>query len=541
MKKIFKALKFTGAVAFLILTLIACDKEFNSIDSDVLGKENSNFSTSLYNITPLAYNKKLEAVQINGLQSNLLGYYNDPLYGGTTASIITQLVPVAYDPDFGVNPEIESVVLNIPYFSTATGVENEVTTYKLDSLYGNASAPIKLTVYQSNYFLRDFNPEGDPNTAQNYFSKADRDLTNPTHNFAMSNNTTVDFDDQIIGLPILEVSNFTPSPLATEIITGTGEDEVKTYSIPALREELDNDFWKAAIIDKQDDPVLSNANNFKNYFRGLYIKTEAIADNGSMILLNLASTDANITINYTHGETDARTEATYVLNFNGNRLNTFINDYSFNSMPLADGDDGLGDEKLLLKGTAGSMTIIDLFGSEDLESLKADFIEGDNVKRLINEARLTIIEDEQSIDPDDENHEYDRIYAYDINNNNVTADYSFDPTENTAQPLNSKVVSLGQRDTIMIDNTIHKGYKIRITEHIKNIIFRDSMNTKLGLVISNNVNYITGVEIINNNDLERIPAATILTSRGTVLHGSNDNVDAKKRLKLEIYYTEPNN
>ena len=85
------------------------------------------------------------------------------------------------------------------------------------------------------------------------------------------------------------------------------------------------------------------------------------------------------------------------------------------------------------------------------------------------------------------------------------------------------------------------GYKIRITEHIKNIIFNDSTNTKLGLVISNNVNYAAGVEILNNADLEIVPAATILTSRGTALHGSNENVDTEKQMKLEIFFTEPNN
>ena len=544
MKKILKALKFIGAIAFLVLTFIACDKEFNSIDSDVLGKENSNFSTNKFDITPLAYNKKLENVQVNGLNSNLLGFYEDPLYGSTTASIVTQLTPLTLDPDFGVNPVIDSVVLRIPYFSTPISTdENNITEYRLDSLYGNPEAPIKLSIYQSNYLLRDFNPTGEPNAPQNYFSKADRDLTNPTHNFALSNNTSVDFDEQTIGGTIFEQLDFKPSAKATITKTGTGDDEVVTQSTPSFREKLDTDFWKAVIIDKEDDPVLSNANNFRNYFRGLYIKAEPASNDGSMILVNLASTDANITIHYTNGETDSRTQASYVLNFTGNRLNTFINDFSFNGIPLTDGDDSQGDNKLLLKGTAaGSMAIIDLFANEDFQALKDEFTDGDNALKLINEARLTIFEDQESIAADSDIHKYDRIYAYDLKNNNSTIDYAFDQTENTATPLNSKFVSLGQRDTINVNGVDRMGYKIRITEHIKNILLRDSLNTKLGLVVSNNVNYIANVNILNiADDVEGIPAATIITPRGTVLWGSNDNIDADLQMKLEIFYTEPNN
>lgn len=544
MKKIFKALKFIGAGAFLVLTFIACDKEFNSIDSDVLGKENSNFSTNKFDITPLAYNKKLENVQVNGLNSNLLGFYEDPIYGTTTASIVTQLTPLSFDPDFGVNPVIDSVIMRIPYFSTPIGTdENNGTEYRLDSLYGNVEAPIKLSIYQSDYLLRDFNPTGEPNSPQNYFSKADRDLTNPTHNFVFSNNTSVDFDQQIIGGPLFEKLDFKPSALATITKTGTGDDEAVTESTPSFREKLDNNFWKTLIIDKEDDPVLSNANNFRNYFRGLYIKAEPASIDGSMILVNLASTEANITIYYTNGETDSRTQTSFVLNFTGNRLNTFINDFSFNGIPLTDGDDNQGDNKLLLKGTAaGSMTIIDLFANEDFQALKDEFTDGDNALKLINEARLTIFEDHESINSDSQIHKYDRLYVYDLNNNTSTIDYAFDPTENTASPINSKVVHLGLRDTINVNGVERMGYKIRITEHIKNILLRDSLNTKLGLVVSNNVNYIANANILNiTDDVEGIPAATIITPRGTVLWGSNDNIETDLQMKLEIFYTEPNN
>ena len=57
MKNTLKALKPFGILTFILLVFFACDKEFNSIESDVLGKENSNFGTNKIDVDVLAYNK----------------------------------------------------------------------------------------------------------------------------------------------------------------------------------------------------------------------------------------------------------------------------------------------------------------------------------------------------------------------------------------------------------------------------------------------------------------------------------------------------
>src|SRR5690606_27722386 len=96
-------------------------------------------------------------------------------------------------------------------------------------------------------------------------------------------------------------------------------------------------------------------------------KAEAIGTAGNLILLNLASTDAKITIHYSYDNISApgeRSQSSYNLNLastssvNINRLNTFINNY----IPLTNGNKTLGDEKLYLKGAEGSMGVVDLFG-----------------------------------------------------------------------------------------------------------------------------------------------------------------------------------
>jgi hypothetical protein len=560
MKKIFKALNVTGAILFLMISFVACDKDFSTIESDVLGEDNFNFNKDKATLPIIAYNKKLDSLQINNLSSNLLGVFFDPVYGQTTASIISQIAPSGYGPDFGGNPVVDSVILSIPYYSRAL----TDSTYTIsDSLYGNA--PIRLSVYRNNYFLRDFDPNASNNTQQNYYSLSDGSI-NGTDNFARTSNTTINFDTNK-GELIYVDSSFVPSNKT--IITVTMDEDstvTKTKSPPAFRVHLDTAYWKTTIIGKQGQPELSNENNFKNYFRGLYFKAEAISGSGNMVLLNMASTDARITIYYTFddsGTPGKRTQSTYNLNLsssagvNINRINTFINNYSF---PLANGNKTLGDEKLYLKGTAGSMAVIDLFGGmvecanpdgstsliSALECFKKTYRKLDEngnylppvngqyaLKQLINEARLVIYEDESMAGPTDF-HKYDRIYVYDLKNNSTTTDYRVDPTSNTSQPISSRIVSLGQRDPNKL------AYKVRLTEHLNNILINDSINTKIGLVLSSNVNIVDGSKILNSNDVvTQVPSASIITPRGTVLHGTNATVPANKKMVLEVFFTKP--
>ena len=559
MKKIFKALKFTSFLLFIILAIVACDQDFNSIESDVVGLKN--FNTGSYPIPITSYNKKLDSLRINNLSANLLGVYNDPVYGQTKASIITQITPTEFDPSFGDNPVIDSVILTIPYYNKtiadSTDVDGNAVYSISDSLFG--SAPIKLSIFQNNYFLRDFNPNTELEAIQNYYSHAS-DAVNSNDNFAITETSTINFDDHK-GSLIYEDNAFIPSSDAI-VLKKVSKDGTETTErvAPALRTHLDTAFWTAAIIDKEGSDELRNANNFYNYFRGLYFKTEAINGDGNMLLFNINGTGSNITIYYSYDssvDSAEKLQDTYVLNFNGNKLNPFINNY--NLVSLENGDKTNGDEKLYLKGSEGSMAVVDIFsGNVDCDGVaetaiecfkkeyravdeKGDYIikNGDFVlKKLINEAILVVYEDETMNKPSEDYHKYDRIYAYDANNNIPLIDYNFDPSTNTADAYNSKFIHLGQR--IKDENGISK-FKIRITQHLNNILIKDSTNTKLGLVISTNVNYVSTSSILNSKDVVTgVPASSIITSRGTTIYGSNVNVPENKRMSLEIYFTESN-
>ena len=567
MKNIFKALKFPF-VSFLILSsFIACDKDFNVIESEVLGEDNTNFSTGIDTINAVAYNKRVDAVQINNLPSYLLGVFNDPEFGKTTASIVTQLTPSAasLNEDFGINPTIDSVVIHVPYFSSIESIDADGNNeYQLDSLYGDRSAKYKLTIHKNNYFLRDFNPFGEVNSSQNYFSKAE-DNPELLNNHALNGSQNINFDEYA-GEVIIDTV-FAPSAKATILKTGEGTDEIITRSVPAFRYTINSDtekgveqlnFWQQTIVARSGSDDLSSANNFRNYFRGFYLKSEPIEDKGNMILMNLGSSEANVTIYYTKGDSSLRTSDEYILNFSGNILNTFNNEFI---RPIENGDNINGDETLYLKGMEGSMAVVNLFGTEDsnnnmipdeLDNILMGFRKTDDngkfikdnsgnyvLKRLLNEAHLIIYEDENEIvntvdDNGDSYHNYDRIYAYDIKNNTPTFDYLIDPTENN-EPFFSKAFSLGQR--VSASSSDPGKYKIRLTEHLNNIIQSDSTNYQIGLVLSNNVNFTNSSEILNSDDITGIPAATILSPRGTILKGSHE-ANEEERLLLKVFFTE---
>ena len=168
-----------------------------------------------------------------------------------------------------------------------------------------------------------------------------------------------------------------------------------------------------------------------------------------------------------------------------------------------------------------------------------------NPSRLINEANLIFYVDDLAssllIDDDDANKKQqpNRVILYDIKNNTPIVDYFYDLTTNTTNPINSKLnySSILERD----GNEKGVKYKIRLTEHLNNILLRDSTNFQLGLYITSNINEISNSYVLNDGIIDGIPVGTGLSPKGTILYGSNENVPEDKRVQLEIYYTQPDN
>ena len=527
----------------------SCDKELTSFDSDVINSENAiDFSTGELDYSILSKSEIINPVQSNNLPSFLIGKYNHPQFGNSYANFVGQMVPADYNHDFGDNVELDSVILSIPYYSRAIDTdENLDVTYEIDSVYGNN--PIKISIYKNNFFLRTFDPFQSFDSSQNYFT-----------NGSLSNNEQIDIS-QLEGQLLFEIDDFVPNANQINLtaVDTSGETYISQKLAPALRFKLNNpnnNFWETLFFNNEGLPNLSNEPDFKEFFRGLYIKTEGLNSSGSMMLLNLASSNAKLTIHYTSdnevvnndtGSTDDNltNQHEYVLNFSGNLVNIFENEnlVDVNSTNTVD-----GNENIYLRGGEGIITTLDLFsgslindnGEEisEFDHFKDFFYDNisDSPKRLINEAYIEFYVNQNFINSD----EPERIFIYNYEQNTALIDYFLDQSVSSTT-INAKINHLVPLIKDSLNDNRGVKYKIRITEHLNNLVLRDSSNSKLGLGVMSNISSVQNFTILGDEDSNSnnsLAAGIILSPKGTILHG-NLSPEIEKRPRIKIYYTEP--
>lgn len=527
----------------------SCDKELTSFDSDVINSENAiDFLTGELDYSILSKSEIINPVQSNNLPSFLIGKYNHPQFGNSYANFVGQMVPADYNHDFGDNVELDSVILSIPYYSRAIDTdENLDVTYEIDSVYGNN--PIKISIYKNNFFLRSFNPFQSFDSSQNYFT-----------NGSLSNNEQIDIS-QLEGQLLFEIDDFVPNANQINLtaVDTSGETYISQKLAPALRFKLNNpnnNFWETLFFNNEGLPNLSNEPDFKEFFRGLYIKTEGLNSSGSMMLLNLASSNAKLTIHYTSdnevvnndtGSTDDNltNQHEYVLNFSGNLVNIFENEnlVDVNGTNTVD-----GNENIYLRGGEGIITTLDLFsgslindnGEEisEFDHFKDFFYDNisDSPKRLINEAYIEFYVNQNFINSD----EPERIFIYNYEQNTALIDYFLDQSVSSTT-INAKINHLVPLIKDSLNDNRGIKYKIRITEHLNNLVLKDSSNSKLGLGVMSNISSVQNFTILGDEDSNSnnsLAAGIILSPKGTILHG-NLSPEIEKRPRIKIYYTEP--
>ena len=541
--------KFIKIILITLFTIVSCEKDFSSFDSQVINSDNAiNFSTNSIEYSMTSRSEMINPVQTNNLPSFLLGSYNHPQFGKSNSSFVGQMVPSEYNHDFGDNVVLDSVVLTIPYFSRGidTSEEGDIT-YEIDSVYGNDQ--IKISVYRNNFFFRTFDPFSDFDTSQSYFS-----------NGSLSVEETIDIN-QLEGELLFEIDDFTPSAEQINLtkIDTAGNPYISQRIAPALRFKLNNpndNFWETNFFENEGNQVLTNEPNFKEFFRGLYIKVESNSDDGSIMLLNFASSNTKLTIHYTSDNTNIGDSDTgsvdeietnqheYEMNFSGNLINLFDNE---NPIDVGLIDQTNGNENIYLRGGEGIITTLDLFSGSITNDNGEEMSEFDHFKqffyddisdepiRIINEAYIEFFVNQNFANDD----EPERIYIYNYEQNTALIDYFLDQSVSSLT-INAKINHLEPliRDSLDDDKGIK--YKIRITEHLNNLILRDSTNAKLALGVISDVASVQNFKILDGSESEnkRLASGVILSPKGTILHG-NLSLDIEKRPKIKIYYTEP--
>lgn len=549
----FNSLFKTFLFALTLIMVISCDKDFNEIGADFVDDDHYEFTAQKYDV--LAHNQKLGPVQTNNLPVNPLGYFTNNVFGKTKASFVTQLELASVDPKFydvtSVNA-IDSVYLYVPYFARAeTANEDGTTTYKpLDSLFGNPDGKIRLSVFKSNYFLRNLDPDTGLTEQQRYYSNQSADFNAYVDGTRLNNSSETaqndDFQFKNTQIKFLKTDPATGQPLSPP--------EIRELLAPGLYMDLRKDIFYSNIFNAPAGKLETN-NAFKEYFRGLYFKVDDHGDNtnhAALAMLNFAQGRIVIVYKDNKSSTDAtKVRKTLTLNLRGNSVSLLENNYSPDyATALTNANTTTGDTKLFVKGGEGSGAIISLFGgaanasSIDLNKMRDE-------KWIINEANLVFNIDNESAEgmglisgDEDIKRQYPkRVYLYDYNNRRPLIDYYFDTTTSADAKFNK----LSHSGILVKASATSRGtrYKVRITNHLRNLVkYKDSTNIKLGLVVTENIGTVTSYKALNpspftGDNAKFVPAASVMNPLGTVLYGSHNSVPADKRLQLEIIYTKP--
>ena len=547
---------FKAVLLLFAFVLFSCDKDFNTLGSDIIGDEHFNFEK--YNAENLnSYIKATGPIQTNNLPINALGIYNNSVFGTTKAHFVSQIEMVSPNPTLNYNHYYDSVkdsvYIYVPYFSTYQSTDtNGNNTYELDSIYGDLDAKFNLKVYENGYALREFDPT-DNNNKQKYYSNK-VDVESYKGSVLLNNSSNTSENSQFF---------FNRSEIIIYKTNGNGQyvnssggvtnnpDEyvVKERKKPGIWLNLKKDFFQSKIDEAFTNGHLYNNNVFKQFFKGLYFKVEENNPNqGALAQLDFSAAELIVQYHYystateTNPDNALKSFLKFQMGYAGSKANISINlleltnintDYSNALLPSAT------QEKLYLKGGVnGSVVYIDVFNDSELQTLR------DN-NWLINDANLVFYIDQSSMANAD--YEPQRVYLFDATNNKPLLDYYADVSVSTSIKYNKYI-----HGGIIQKDSDGKGikYKIRITDYINNVLNgtnpNNNGNSRLGLVVTESINIATNASLKTpiqfgtpSDETKSIPVASVINPLGTILYGAQSS-DPDKKLKLEIYYTKPN-
>lgn len=436
--------------------------------------------------------------------------------------------------NFAKRVELDSIYVNGSKYNNSLFNEN---------LEGSAQPSFNLKIEKSTFYLRDLDPSANFQESQAYYSSQE---------FSPSFVTEVLFDS------IVKIDNKEILISNTDDETTTEVDESLTFTklSPGIRVPLDKSFFQTNILDKEGSSELLSQSNFTEFLRGLHFSITDEEGNDVYFMFDLKT--SNITLTYTYNSYDTNgtaddtsddianveRERDFVLSFltqvsnglvNGNAVNTIVAEtYDPQIAQTLDTDENTS--RVYLKGGPGTYAEINLFEENGGESIVSQ-IRSQNW--VINEANLVFYVDRDLLDASNSNLEPPRLYLYNTENNLPLINQL---TEQSNLEVSSLYGLYLNYDGIL-EKSDGKGvkYSVKITDHINNLVVRDSVNATLALTLSTDIQNWNVAEAQLANGEKEIATTSNLTPLSTVLYGSNlPNTDPNydKRLQLEIFYTK---
>ena len=417
--------------------------------------------------------------------------------------------------------------------------DSQRKVYAIDSIYGNRNASFDLKVYELTYYLNYLDIAENFEQYAMYFS--DQDF----YDEGFSGHVLHD-DNISLNLEEVPVLYYQDDPETTVIET----DQVQYYESPRIRVPLNVEFFQRRVMNFEGLDQLKNSDNFNHHLRGLIVKAENFSDDLYM-LLDISNTQVVLEYNYNYYNSQGtetldddvieRRKKSSSIPLGGVSANHYSYEDSNEEVKqvIASSSEGAPSNKIFLQGSRLTSKI-KLFAENnfDLDDVIYNLASQDII---INEANLVF-----NIDQSAHGVSHDllpnRIYLYSYGNGQTIEDYNKDFTiDYNAGSVNSNKYIFGgllEYDS----NNMPERYKFNITNHVNNIINKDSLNIDLGLVVNSDIGDITLRRAFSNpqNTKTLLPASALTSPHSVVLYGSHpkDSVNTSKRLLLEVLYTK---
>ena len=419
-----------------------------------------------------------------------------------------------------------------------SGYDSEDNLYEIDSLYGDINSSFNIKVHELTYYLNDLDASNNFETQKIYYSNQD---------FYDEGFFGKELSNRNVKLNLEELVFYylNDDPLTEDV---DERDKVELRLSPRIRIPLDNDFFQKKIIEMEGKSVLESSSLFKlDGIRGLIIQTENFS-NDLYMLLNFNSAQIRIEYEFdsynnngTQNDTDddeiERLTSSISLPFGGIRVNTIKNSF-FNleiDKRIKLSNEGKHTDRLFIK-SGKYHGLIRLFSKNSLnENTYLNELRNKNI--IINEANISFYIDDNFVGA--HNLVAERLYLYDILSGQPLNDLFIDGSTDISVTNGDKKIFGG---ILEYDNSNKPyRYKFNITNHISNIIRKDSTNFDLGLVVNSNINdAFQKKALIRENEFLNYPRSSILNPLGAILVGSNlsEEENKDKKVQLEIIYTE---
>src|SRR5690606_10874034 len=265
-----------SAVFFLLITFTftSCKKDGELEPDFDGGNVNINRVDTFSIVTSLV---KEDSIRTDVSSLNLLGLFNDPVFGLSSASFFTQVTLNGLNVDFGTGAVLDSAVLTMAY----------------SNLYGDTASPMSINVFEVTQQMS-------PDDA--YYS-----------NQKLTYNST----------PIVSTT-FTPKLNDSVYVTFDS-----TNKAPHLRINLGNTFGNK-IIAESSTANLANNSSFTQFFKGFYITTTDSVQNtslapgqGSIVYFNMNSSLSTLTLYYNDSS-----KYEFLINAESAKFNRFDHNYT---------------------------------------------------------------------------------------------------------------------------------------------------------------------------------------------------------------------